>query len=109
MARNCPNKKYKRNQSFKQKRFKNRQESSWRQRPNAFNKRLTTFQKRPFGRNEYVKSAQIEEIDEEEETDLLPPKIDVADLAVKTAALTEEQREEWVENMTNLGVDFHEA
>jgi hypothetical protein len=45
MACNCPNKKYKRNQSFKQKPFKNQQESSWRQRPNAFNKRATTFQK----------------------------------------------------------------
>jgi hypothetical protein len=39
----------------------------------------------------------------------LPPNIDVADLAVKTAALTEEQCEEWIENMTNLEVDFHGA
>jgi hypothetical protein len=106
MARQCPTKrKGKENRTFKRTPFKS--DSSWRQRtgnkPN----------KRPFNRFESARGAHIEEIesdnDDEQRDDESPLDLDVHDLAARAATFSDEQREEWVEAMKDLGVDFQTA
>ena len=90
MARNCPTKKkQKGNQPFKSRTPFGKSSSwrsnssSWRQRPNQ----------RPYRKFENVRSAHIEEIDENPHDNVSPPDIDVVDLAVKAASFSDEQKE----------------
>jgi hypothetical protein len=102
VARYCPNKKRgKENQSFKSTSSKH---GSWR--PRTGN---TTY-KTPFRRYENARSAHIEEVeDDEQQEEENPPDLDIQDLAVRTAAFSDEQKEQWVEAMKDLGVDFQQA
>jgi hypothetical protein len=108
MARNCPTKKKgKDDRPFKRTPFKSN--SSWRQRTG------NTLGKRPFNRfnNVSARSAHIEEVEDdnndETEDENSALNLDVHDLAVRAAAFSDDQREEWVEAMKDLGVDFQTA
>ena len=108
VARNCPRRQNKENRPFKQRPvFKPK--DTWRQRPQTY--------KTPFRRFENAKTAHIEEIDDEEEEDQYDDQaeenayadLDISDLAIRTASFSDEQKEEWVKAMKDLGVDFQTA
>jgi hypothetical protein len=47
---------------------------------------------------------QIEEVEEEEEEE--EPEEDVPSLAIRTARLSEDQREQWLTEMRDMGINF---
>jgi hypothetical protein len=111
MARQCPTKrKGKENQSFKRTPFQSN--STWRQRTGNNQRKGNTQNRRPFTRFESARSAHIEEIEDdndEPQDENAPPNLDVHDLAARAASFSNEQREEWIEAMKDLGVDFQTA
>jgi len=69
-----------------------------------------TPHKTPFRRYENARSAQIEEVEEDDEQqEEETHQILTYRLAVRTAAFSDEQKEQWVEAMKDLGVDFQQA
>jgi hypothetical protein len=66
------------------------------------------FRKRnkPFHHTSQVRSARIEEIEEEEEFDEDHGQDDITSLAARTARLDESQREQWVQEMSAMGINF---
>ena len=54
-----------------------------------------------------IRSATIEEIEEEEGSDDMDiDQEDVPSLAVRTACLSEGQREQWLSEMRDMGINF---
>ena len=112
MSRQCPKKKTQ-NPSY-QPQFKPKphwqnsgqnkpfQKKSYGKQPNqGFRKR-----NKPFHRNPQIRSARIEEIEDGEDTDEDQEPQGISSLAARTARLSEDQREQWVQEMNDLGINF---
>jgi hypothetical protein len=98
MARNCPVKKQqfsKPPQQGKRKPFNRPKQSSGFRKSNKPKPHC-------LGYNPRARVASIEEIDSDEENEAP----DVPSLAARTAKLSEEQREDWLQEMRDLGMDF---
>ena len=114
MARKCPSKK---KQPFKP--SQRSAPNSWAPRsgPSPFGTK-PHFKKKSYGPNKgyrksnkqrptRIRSATIEEIEEEEGSDDMDiDQEDVPSLAVRTARLSEGQREQWLSEMRDMGINF---
>ena len=120
MARDCPEKKHQ------------QPSSTYRQRPSGYRQKPfqprpgppTPFKRKPFnppkpsqGFRKFNKPkkfpftprarvAHIEEIIEEEEDDDDDEDDNVSSLAARTARLSEDQREQWIQEMNDMGINF---
>jgi hypothetical protein len=118
MARECPAKK---KQSFRsdQRSFRSDQQQLFRSGPSPSGsgqyfkkksygppKRTQGFRKsnKPFKYTPQIRVAQIEEVEEEEEEE--EQEEDVPSLAIRTARLSEDQREQWLTEMRDMGINF---
>jgi hypothetical protein len=117
MARECPAKK---KQSFRsnQRSFRSDQQSFqsgpspsgsgqyFKKKSYGPPKRTQGFRKsnKPFKYTPQIRVAQIEEVEEEEEEE--EPEEDVPSLAIRTARLFEDQREQWLTEMRDMGINF---
>jgi hypothetical protein len=63
------------------------------------------YNNRPFKHAPQIRTARIEEI-EEQEYEYEEEEQDVSSLAARTAKLSPEQREKWVQDMNALGINF---
>jgi hypothetical protein len=94
MAKNCPNRKKSQGKPFK--------------------KAQGTYPNKKFKKYVQQSHARIAEIESESEYDEDPSYVDeidsdIPDIAARTARFTDDQKEAWVKEMKNLGVDFQTA
>jgi len=112
MARECPKKKQQIGQSSQSGSYKP-QNDQLRTKPK------TTFKKKPFGskpmgqgfqkKNQFsykpqIRTAYIEDAEEQENED---EQEYIESLAARTTKLSNNQREQWVKEMHNMGINFH--
>lgn len=109
MARDCPAKKHQRSpsgyrqspSSFGQPRFGTNPKKPAKQNFRKFNKPKGRFQYTP-----QIRTARIEEVEEPNDQQEEEEEDNVPSLAARTARLSEDQREQWVEEMTAMGINF---
>ena len=112
MARYCPNKKKSQQQSQGYKRIQYKQNK-----PYDSNKSKQRFgQQKNYNkpRTPFARIAQFLDSDDEEDTVVNTAttsqsgntELNISDIAACTSRFTDDQREEWVKEMKNLGVDF---
>ena len=70
-------------------------------RPQGFQKFNKT--RKPVSR---IRTASIEEVQEEEEEEYDQEEDEVPSLAIRTARLSPDQREQWLKEMNNMGINF---
>jgi predicted nucleic acid-binding Zn-ribbon protein len=115
MARYCPNKKksqqqsqgYKRNQYKQNKPYNSNKPKQHFGRQKSYNKSRT-----PFAR--IAQFLDSDDKSEEEDTTVATvttsksgnKELNISDIAARTSCFTDDQCEEWVKEMKNLGVDF---
>ena len=111
MSKYCPKKKNQNAQYQPQYKPKLQWQTHIQNPPKKSYEKQKGFRKRnkPFQRVQQIRSAHIEEIKEEEEED--EPNEDhgqenISSLAARTARLSEDQREKWVQEMNAMGINF---
>jgi hypothetical protein len=98
MARNCPVKK----QQFSRPPQQGKKKPFNRPKQGSGFRKFNKPKPHRLGYNPQARVASIEEIDSDEENEAP----DVPSLAARTARLSEEQREDWLQEMRDLGMDF---
>ena len=100
MAKECPMRKTSASQFKPAPRPPNQQ--NWRTTMRKYNKpRNRTFNKSTkFGQLSHARTAQIEEVEDSDDEE------DVSTSAARVARFDEDQREQWVQEMKNLGINF---
>jgi hypothetical protein len=107
MAKHCPNRK---RQPFKQTQGHYKKGSNFQQRSKYKSDRKPkyNFQKsKRFPSQSHARAAQIEEISSDEENNDPEEDLDIPSIAARTAQFTEEEKQEWVKEMTSHGINFH--
>jgi hypothetical protein len=107
MAKHCPNCK---RQPFKQTQGHYKKGSNFQQQSKYKSDRKPkyNFQKsKCFPPQSHARVAQIKEISSNEENNDPEKDLDIPSIVARTAQFTEEEKQEWVKEITSHGINFH--